>query len=149
MATTHPVPPEWAARAYVTAESYAAKYAAALDAPEAFWREESARLDWIKPWTKLSQCSFDEADFGIEWFADGTLNVSANCLDRHLATRGDQVAIIWEGDDAAQQRKLTYRELHEDVCRMANALKDLGTKRGDRVTKIGRASCRERVLVQV
>ena len=134
MATTHPVPPEWAARAHVDAAGYAAKYAAALDTPEAFWRAESARLDWIKPWTKLSQCSFDEADFGIEWFADGTLNVSANCLDRHLAERGEQVAIIWEGDDAAQQRKLTYRELHEDVCRMANALKALGTKRGDRVT---------------
>ena len=134
MATTHPVPPAWAARAYVDAAGYAAKYAAALDAPEAFWRAESARLDWIKPWTKLSQCSFDEADFGIEWFADGTLNVSANCLDRHLATRGDQVAIIWEGDDASQQRKLTYRELHGEVCRMANALKDLGTQRGDRVT---------------
>ncbi len=134
MATTHPVPPAWAARAYVDAAGYAAKYAAALDAPEAFWRAESARLDWIKPWTKLSQCSFDEADFGIEWFADGTLNVSANCLDRHLATRGDQVAIIWEGDDASQQRKLTYRELHGEVCRMANALKDMGTQRGDRVT---------------
>ena len=134
MATTHPVPPEWAQRAYVDAAGYAAKYAAALDQPEAFWREESARIDWIKPWTKLSQCSFDEADFGIEWFSDGTLNVSANCLDRHLAERGEQVAIIWEGDDAAQQRKLTYRELHGEVCRMANALKALGAKRGDRVT---------------
>ena len=134
MATTHPVPPAWAARAYVDAAGYAAKYRAALDAPEAFWRAESARIDWIKPWTQLSQCSFNEADFGIEWFADGTLNVSANCLDRHLAERGDQVAIIWEGDDASQQRKLTYRELHGEVCRMANALKDLGTQRGDRVT---------------
>ncbi len=134
MATTHPVPSEWAARAYVDAAGYAAKYRAALDAPEAFWRAESARIDWIKPWTQLSQCSFNEADFGIEWFADGTLNVSANCLDRQLAERGDQVAIIWEGDDAAQQRKLTYRELHGEVCRMANALKDLGTQRGDRVT---------------
>ena len=134
MATTHPVPPAWAARAYVDAAGYAEKVAAALDQPEAFWREESARLDWIKPWTKLSQCSFDEADFGIEWFADGTLNVSANCLDRHLAIRGDQVAIIWEGDEASQQRKLTYRELHGEVCRMANALKDLGAGKGDRIT---------------
>jgi acetyl-CoA synthetase len=134
MATTHPVPPEWAQRAYVDAAGYAAKYAAALEQPEAFWRAESARIDWIKPWTKLSQCSFDEGTFGIEWFADGTLNVSANCLDRHLAERGDQVAIIWEGDDAVQQRKLTYRELHSEVCRMANALKALGAKRGDRVT---------------
>ena len=134
MATTHPVPPEWAARAYVDAAGYAAKYRAALDSPEAFWRAESARIDWIKPWTQLSKCSFNEADFGIEWFADGTLNVSANCLDRHQAERGGQVAIIWEGDDASQQRKLTYRELHGEVCRMANALKHLGTKRGDRVT---------------
>ena len=134
MATTHPVPPEWAARAYVDAAGYAAKYRAALDTPEAFWRAESGRIDWIKPWTQLSKCSFNEADFGIEWFADGTLNVSANCLDRHLAERGDQVAIIWEGDDASQQRKLTYRELHGEVCRMANVLKSLGTKRGDRVT---------------
>ena len=134
MATTHPVPPEWAARAYVDAAGYDAKYRAALDTPEVFWRAESARIDWIKPWTKLNKCSFNEADFGIEWFADGTLNVSANCLDRHLAERGDQVAIIWEGDDASQQRKLTYRELHGEVCRMANALKDLGAKRGDRVT---------------
>ena len=125
MATTHLVPPEWAARAYVDAAGYAEKYTAALEQPEAFWREESARIDWIKPWTKLGQCSFDEADFGIEWFSDGTLNVSANCLDRHLAERGDQVAIIWEGDDAEQQRKLTYRELHGEVCRMANALKAL------------------------
>ena len=134
MATVHPVPAEWADRAQITAAVYADKYRKSLEAPEAFWREESARIDWIKPWTKLSQCSYDEADFGIEWFADGTLNVSANCLDRHLAERGDITAIIWEGDDASQQRKLTYRELHAEVCRMANALKALGAKRGDRVT---------------
>ena len=132
--TVHPVPAEWASRAYVNAASYADKYHRSLEAPEAFWREETARLDWIKPWTKLNACSFDEADFGIEWFSDGTLNVSANCLDRHLAEHGDTVAIIWEGDDPAQQRKLTYRQLHEDVCRMANALKALGAKRGDRIT---------------
>lgn len=134
MANTHPVPAEWAARALINAEVYAEKYRAAIAQPEAFWRAESARIDWIRPWTRLSNCSFDEADFGIEWFSDGTLNVSANCLDRHLADRGDVTAIIWEGDDAAQQRKLTYRELHEEVCRMANALKALGAKRGDRIT---------------
>ena len=132
--TVHPVPAEWATRAYVDAAGYADRYSRSLEAPEAFWREESARLDWIKPWTKLSQCSFDEADFGIEWFSDGTLNVSANCLDRHLAEHGDTTAIIWEGDDPAQQRKLTYRELHEEVCRFANALKALGAQRGDRIT---------------
>ncbi|MGE3692343.1 MAG: acetate--CoA ligase [Novosphingobium sp.] len=134
MAENHPVPAEWAARAYVDAKGYADKYRRSIAEPEEFWREESARLDWIRPWTQLSKCSYDEADFGIEWFADGTLNVSANCLDRHLDQHGDVVAIIWEGDDPAQQRKLTYRELHEDVCRMANALKSLGAGRGERVT---------------
>ncbi len=134
MSTIHPVPAEWAKRAYVDAAGYAEKYRASLEVPEAFWREESARIDWIRPWTKLNKCSFDEADFGIEWFADGTLNVSANCLDRHLATRGHTTAIIWEGDDPSQQRKLTYRELHGEVCRFANALKAIGAKRGDRIT---------------
>jgi acetyl-CoA synthetase len=134
LSTIHPVPAEWAARAYVDAAGYAAKYARSIDDPEGFWREESGRLDWIKPWTRLSDCSFDEADFGIKWFADGTLNVSANCLDRHLAERGDVTAIIWEGDDPAQQRRLTYRELHEEVCRFANALKALGARKGTRVT---------------
>ena len=124
--TVHPVPADWADRAYVDAAGYAEKYRRSIAEPEAFWREESARLDWMRPWTKLNRVSFDEADFGIEWFADGVLNVSANCLDRHLAERGDTVAIIWEGDDAARQRKLTYRELHGEVCRFANALKRLG-----------------------
>jgi acetyl-CoA synthetase len=134
LSTVHPVPAEWAARAYVDAAGYAEKYRRSLDEPEAFWREETARLDWIKPWTELSQASFDEADFGIRWFADGTLNVSANCLDRHLSEHGETTAIIWEGDDPSQERKLTYRELHQEVCRFANALKALGARRGDRVT---------------
>ncbi len=134
MATVHPVSAEWAARAHVDAAARAEKYRRSIAEPEAFWREESARIDWIKPWTRLNRCSFDEADFGIEWFGDGTLNVSANCLDRHLAEHGDTVAIIWEGDDAAQQRKLTYRQLHEEVCRFANVLKAHGAQRGDRIT---------------
>ena len=134
MSTVHPVPAEWARRAYVDAAGHAEKYRCSIEEPEAFWREESARIDWIRPWTELSTCSYDEADFGIRWFADGTLNVAANCLDRHLATRGDTVAIIWEGDDPSQQRRLTYRELHEEVCRFANALKRLGARKGDRVT---------------
>ena len=134
MSTVHPVPAEWARRAYVDAAGHAEKYRRSIEEPEAFWREESARIDWIRPWTELSTCSYDEADFGIRWFADGTLNVAANCLDRHLATRGDTVAIIWEGDDPSQQRRLTYRELHEEVCRFANALKRLGARKGDRVT---------------
>jgi acetyl-CoA synthetase len=130
----YPVPPEWAARAYVDKQGYADRYRASIERPEAFWREETDRLDWIKPWTEVSQSSFAEADFGIRWFADGTLNVSANCLDRHLAENGETTAIIWEGDDPAQQRKLTYRELHGEVCRFANALKALGARRGDRIT---------------
>ena len=134
MSTTHPVPAEWAARAYVNAQGYADLYRRSIEQPEAFWREQSARIDWIKPWSKLSRCSYNEADFGIEWFSDGTLNVSANCLDRHLEERGDTTAIIWEGDDPAQQRRLTYRELHAEVCHMANALKALGAGRGERVT---------------
>jgi len=134
LSTTHPVPAEWAARAYVNAQGYADLYRRSIEQPEAFWREESARIEWIKPWSKLSRCSYDEADFGIEWFSDGTLNVSANCLDRHLEQRGDTTAIIWEGDDPAQQRRLTYRELHAEVCHMANALKALGAQRGERVT---------------
>ncbi len=134
MSTIHPVPAEWASRAYVDAAGYAEKYRESLADPEAFWRAELARIDWIRPWTQLGQCSFDEDTFGIEWFADGTLNVAANCLDRHLAERGDTVAIIWEGDDPAQQRRLTYRDLHGEVCRMANALRALGAAKGERVT---------------
>ena len=132
--SNHPVPAEWSARAHVDAAGYAEKYRRSIEEPEGFWREETDRLDWIKPWTELNKCSFDEKDFGIRWFADGTLNVSVNCVDRHLAQHADTVAIIWEGDDPSQQRKITYDELHEEVCRMANVLKAKGVKRGDRVT---------------
>jgi len=134
LSNIHPVPAEWASRAYVDAAGYKEKYRRSIEDPEGFWREESARIDWIRPWTKLGKCSYDEASFGIEWFSDGTLNVSANCLDRHLAASGDTTAIIWEGDDPAQQRRLTYRELHEEVCRFANALRALGAKKGERIT---------------
>jgi acetyl-CoA synthetase len=102
--------------------------------PDAYWRGEAARLDWMMPFTVVKDTSFDEADFRIRWFADGELNVSANCLDRHLATRSDQVAIIWEGDEPGESRHITYRELHRDVCRFANVLKGLGVGKGDRVT---------------
>ncbi len=134
MSTTYPVPADWAAHALISAESYADKYRQSIEEPEAFWRQETARLDWIKPWTQLNTSSFDEADFGIGWFTDGTLNVSANCLDRHLVERGEHTAIIWEGDDAAQTVRLTYAQLHAEVCRFANVLKKLGAKRGDRIT---------------
>ncbi len=134
MSKVYPVTAEWAKRAYVNAAGYADKYRRSIEEPEAFWREESDRLDWIKPWSKLNSTSFNEDDFCIEWFADGTLNVSANCVDRHLEERGDQLAIIWEGDDPERRREIPYRQLHELVCRAANALSALGVKRGDRVT---------------
>ncbi len=134
MANIHPVPADWAENAIITADIYADKYAASINDPDAFWAEEMTRLDWMKTPTKIKNTSFNEADFGIKWFEDGELNVSVNCLDRHLATRADDVAIIWEGDEPDQQRKITYAELHAEVCRMANVLKDLGAKKGDRIT---------------
>ena len=130
----YPVPEAWARRAHVDAAGYAARYARSIADPEGFWREEAKRLDWIAPFTRVKQASFDEADFGIEWFADGVLNVSANCLDRHLAERGDQVAILWEPDSPGEARRITYRALHAEVCRFANVLKAQGVRRGDRVT---------------
>ncbi|MDR6787491.1 acetyl-CoA synthetase [Sphingomonas sp. BE138] len=105
-----------------------------VDDPDGFWRQEASRLDWITPFTQVKDTSFAEADFRIRWFADGELNVSANCVDRHLATRGDQVAIVWEGDEPGETRTLTYRELHREMCRFANVLKKLGVAKGDRVT---------------
>ena len=102
--------------------------------PEGFWGEHGKRIDWIKPYTQVKDVSYDQSDLHIRWYHDGTLNASANCLDRHLETRGDQVAIIWEGDDPNDDRKITYRELYEDVCRLANALKAQGVGKGDMVT---------------
>ncbi|MFT3964320.1 MAG: acetate--CoA ligase [Sphingobium sp.] len=134
MTTSYPVPAEWAARATITAEVYAGKYARSLSDPEGFWAEEAARLDWIKPFTRVKDTSFHEADFGIKWFEDGVLNVSANCLDRHLKDRGGETALIWEGDEPGESRRFTYVELHEEVCRFANVLKGQGVRKGDRVT---------------
>ena len=108
-------------------------YEKSLADPDAFWGEHGKRLDWIKPYTKICNASFT-GDVSIRWYEDGTLNASANCIDRHLAKRGDQTAILWEGDDPAEDRRVTYRELHESVCRLANALKAKGVKKGDRVT---------------
>ncbi|MBB1241672.1 acetyl-coenzyme A synthetase, partial [Klebsiella pneumoniae] len=98
--------------------------------PEAFWGEHGKILDWIKPYTKVKNTSFDPGHVSIRWFEDGTLNLAANCLDRHLAERGDQTAIIWEGDDPTQSKKVTYKQLHHDVCQFANVLKQLGVKKG-------------------
>ena len=130
----YPVPAALAADARITAQTAAGMHALAASDPDAFWREQAQRLDWITPFTKVDESSFDEADFGISWFADGQLNVSANCIDRHLATHADQPAIIWEGDDPSESRIITYTQLHEEVCRFANVLKSQGVQRGDRVT---------------
>ena len=134
MSELHPVPPEWASNARIDKARYAEMYRRSLMEPDAFWREQAARLDWMRPFTSVSQCSFDEADFGISWFADGALNVAANCLDRHLAEHGDDIAILWEPDTPGEGRRISYRQLHEEVCRLANGLKSLGVRKGDRVT---------------
>ena len=133
-AALYPVPAEWAARAHVNADSYQAHYAEALADPDAFWQREAQIIDWMTPFTRVDESSFNESDFGVRWFGDGTLNVAANCLDRHLETRGDTPAILWEGDDPADTRTITYRELHAEVCRFANVLKAQGVHKGSRVT---------------
>jgi len=124
----------FAKKAHVDSAGYDAMYAASLADPDAFWAEHGQRIDWIKPYSQVSDVSYDAKDLHIKWFADGTLNAAANCLDRHLATRGDQTAIIWEGDEPDQHKHITYRELHDEVCRFANALKASGAKKGDRIT---------------
>ena len=130
----YPVPAALAADAIMPAAKAAQLYEMAAADPDGFWREQAERLDWIRPFTKVDESSFDEADFGISWFADGQLNVSANCIDRHLEERGDQAAIIWQGDNPSDSRIITYRELHAETCRFANVLKAQGVRRGDRVT---------------
>ena len=128
-----PVLAAFAAAAHVNADQYRSLYEAADRDPDAFWRAEMKRVAWMKTPTKIKNTSFT-GDVSIKWFEDGTLNASVSCLDRHLATRGDQTAIIWEGDNPNDSKHVTYRELHEQVCRLANAMKALGVKRGDRVT---------------
>ncbi len=129
-----PVPDAWAKKAIMDKAAYDAAVARVESDPEGFWREVASRLTWIKPFTQVKDVSFNRDDFHIRWFADGVLNVSANCLDRHLPARANDVAIIWEGDDPQDSRKITYGEAHAEVCRMANVLKAQGVKKGDRVT---------------
>ncbi|AQS35721.1 acetyl-coenzyme A synthetase [Shewanella psychrophila] len=128
------VPSEIAANAHINEEKYKKMYQESIVNPEGFWREHGQRIDWIKPFTKVKKTSFDDHNLSINWFYDGTLNASANCLDRHLEKYSDKVAIIWEGDDAKDQRTITYGELHKDVCKFANALRSQGVRRGDVVT---------------
>ena len=120
--------------ALIDNEKYLQEYERSINDPENFWAEHGQRIDWIKPYTLIKDVSYSEKDLHIKWFYDGTLNVSSNCLDRHLEKRGDQTAIIWEGDDPKEDKRITFKELHSEVCKFANALKELGVKKGDRVT---------------
>jgi acetyl-CoA synthetase len=130
----YPVPAELAKSAWADKANYDAMYRASVEDPSAFWGEHGKRIDWIKPYSQVKDVSFAKDDLHIRWFYDGTLNVSYNCIDRHLATKGDRTAIIWEGDDPSDDKTLTYRELHEEVCKFSNVLKAQGIKKGDRVT---------------
>ena len=130
----YPVPDAVKKRALIDEAQYEAMYARSVEDNEGFWAEQAGRVDWIRPFTKVRDVSFAKDDLHIRWFYDGSLNVCYNCVDRHLETKGDDVAIIWEGDDPDTDLKITYNELHERVCRFANSLKALGAKKGDRVT---------------
>ena len=128
------VPAEWAKRAWVDQAKYKDMYARSIADPNAFWAEQAKRIDWMHAPTRIENVSFAPGNISIKWFEDGILNVAYNCIDRHLAKRGNQTAIIWEGDDPSQSRHITYKELHDEVCRMANILRTRNVKKGDRVT---------------
>jgi acetyl-CoA synthetase len=130
----YPVSAEWAKRAWVDDAKYKEMYKASVANPDAFWAEHGKRIDWIKPYTKVKNVSYAPGNVSIKWFEDGVTNVALNCVDRHLAKRGDQVAIIWEGDDPNESKNITYKELAHEVGKFANVLKSLGVKKGDRVT---------------
>ncbi|MEO0366473.1 MAG: AMP-binding protein, partial [Pseudomonadota bacterium] len=134
MTHTYPVPDYYQSHGLVDESEYERMYRRSVEDNEGFWAEHAGSIDWIKPYTKIKDVSFDKSDLHIRWFEDGELNVCANCVDRHLADKADQTAIIWEGDDPATDEHITYRELHERVCRFANVLKAIGVKKGDRVT---------------
>ena len=129
--TIYPVSPELAANSLLTNDQYLSEYKASIEDPEAFWGEKGKILDWIKPYTKVKNSSYAPGNINIKWFEDGELNVSVNCIDRHLGTKADQVALLWEGDSPDQDAKITYQELYTQVCQFANALKEQGIKKGD------------------
>ncbi len=134
MTKLYPVPPQFAAAARIGRDDYRRLYDESLRDPDEFWGRMARRIDWLRPFGKVHDVSFDARDFRIRWYEDGQLNVAANCLDRHLAHRGDKTAIIWEGDDPGESERITYRELYYRVCRLGNALRALGVQKGDRVT---------------
>ncbi|MCA8900126.1 MAG: AMP-binding protein, partial [Hyphomonas sp.] len=130
----YPVPAEFAAKANLTPEKYKEMYDASIADPEAFWGEHGKRLTWMTPYTKVKDVSWETGDLHVRWYGDGVLNVTENCIDRHLATRADKTALLWIGDAPGESYAVSYRELHGAVCRFANTLKKLGVKKGDRVT---------------
>ena len=134
MSKTYPVIPAAAARTHVDQQRYEEMYRQSIEDNSAFWSEQARRINWIMPFSKVKDVSLNKEDLHIRWFEDGTLNACYNCIDRHLETRADQTAIIWEGDDPQRDLHISYRELHKRVCRMANVLKELGAGRGDRIT---------------
>ena len=129
-----PVPSQWARQAQIDADKYERFYQTSVTDSESYWREMGKRIDWIKPYTKIKNTSYEKDNISIKWFEDGSLNASVNCIDRHLPHHSNKVAIIWEGDDPSRSETITYQQLHKKVCRFANVLKNLGVKRGDRVT---------------
>ncbi len=134
MTKLYEVPAEFAAKSRYRREDYQRLYEESVRDPEGFWGRMGKRVDWVRPYTRVKDVSYDAANFHIRWYEDGQLNVAANCLDRHLATRGDKTAILWEGDNPGESTAITYRELYYKVCKLANALKALGVQKGDRVT---------------
>ncbi len=134
MSKTYPVNPDFESKAYLNELQYFEMYKQSIEDGEAFWAEQGKRIDWIKPYTKVKDVSFAKDDLHVKWYYDGTLNVCTNCVDRHLEDKADQTAIIWEGDNPEVSKHISYRELHQQVCRFANVLKDLGVGKGDRVT---------------
>ena len=128
------VPKKWSNSAYVNRSQYEKKYKLSIKDNEGFWRKEGKRIEWIKPYTKIKDVKYSKTDVRIKWYYDGTLNASANCLDRHLKNKKNKTAIIWVGDDPKDSKQISYKELHKNVCKAANGLKELGVKKGDRVT---------------
>ena len=128
------IPADWTKRAFVTEAEYKKMYASSLADPNGFWAEQAKRIHWTKHFTKVKNTSFAKDNVSIKWFEDGATNVAYNCIDRHLHTRGHQTAIIWEGDDPKDSKHITYKQLHDEVCRFANILRNRNVKKGDRVT---------------
>ncbi len=128
------VPKKWSNNAYVDKNAYEKKYKLSLKDNDGFWNKEGKRIDWIKPYKKIKDVKYSKTDVKIKWYYDGTLNASANCIDRHLKNKKNKTAIIWVGDNPKESKQISYKELHKNVCKTANGLKELGIKKGDRVT---------------